>query len=123
MTTAQQLAKHFRGVHFGGNWTSSNVKDQLAGVTLEDAKTKVHDLNTILALTFHIGYYVTGVLEVFNNRPLLIKDKFSYDYPDITIETDWRQLIDTLLLNAETLAQHIESLTEDQLHQDFTDTK
>ena len=123
MTTAQQLAKHFRGVHFGGNWTDSNIKDQLADVTLEDAKTQIYDLNTILALTFHIGYYVTGVLEVFNNRPLLIKDKFSYEYPDITTEIEWKQFIDTLLLNAETLAQHIELLTEDQLHQDFTDAK
>ena len=123
MTIAQQLAKHFRGVHFGGNWTNSNVKDQLADVTLEVAKTKVHNLNTILALTFHMGYYVTGVLEVFNDRPLLIKDKFSYNYPDITTETQWRQLIETLLLNAETLAQHIELLTEEQLKQDFTDAK
>ncbi|MFD2915424.1 DUF1572 domain-containing protein [Psychroserpens luteus] len=123
MTTAQQLAKHFRGVHFGGNWTNSNIKDQLADVTLEVAKTKVHNLNTILALTFHMGYYVTGVLEVFNDRPLLIKDKFSYNYPDITTETQWKQLIDTLLLNAETLAQHIELLTEEQLKQDFTDAK
>nr|WP_321231192.1 DUF1572 domain-containing protein [uncultured Psychroserpens sp.] len=123
MTTAQQLAKHFRGVHFGGNWTNSNVKDQLADVTLEVAKTKVHNLNTILALTFHMGYYVTGVLEVFNDRPLLIKDKFSYNYPDITTETQWRQFIETLLFNAETLAQHIELLTEEQLKQDFTDAK
>lgn len=123
MTTAQQLAKHFRGVHFGGNWTNSNIKDQLADVTLEVAKTKVHNLNTILALTFHMGYYVTGVLEVFNDRPLLIKDKFSYNYPDITTETQWRQLIGNLLFNAETLAQHIELLTEEQLKQDFTDAK
>lgn len=123
MTTGQQLAKHFRGVHFGGNWTASNVKDQLADVTLADAKTKVHNLNTILALTFHIGYYVTGVLEVFNNRPLLIKDKFSYDYPNITNETDWKQFINTLLIHAETLAQHIELLTEDQLREDFTNPK
>tara|TARA_R110000751_G_scaffold53176_1_gene115400 strand:+ start:773 stop:1243 length:471 start_codon:yes stop_codon:yes gene_type:complete len=123
MTTAQQLAKHFRGVHFGGNWTNSNVKDQLADVTLEVAKTKVHNLNTILALTFHMGYYVTGALEVFNDRPLLIKDKFSYNYPDITTNIQWKQLIETLLLNAETLAQHIELLTEEQLKQDFTDAK
>jgi hypothetical protein len=61
MTTAQQLAKHFRGVYLGGNWTASNLKDQLVDVSLEEAKTKIHNLNTILALTFHIGYYITGV--------------------------------------------------------------
>ena len=27
-----QIAKHFREVYFGGNWTSSNLKDNLADV-------------------------------------------------------------------------------------------
>ena len=76
MNVAQELAKHFRAVHFGGNWTSVNLKDVLSDITWEEANTKIHDLNTILALTYHISYYVTGVLEVFHNRPLEIRDKY-----------------------------------------------
>lgn len=29
MDSIKQLAKHFREVHFGGNWTTVNMKDTL----------------------------------------------------------------------------------------------
>jgi len=36
----KQLAKHFRDVHFGGNWTSVNLKDSLAGIDVAMAPVK-----------------------------------------------------------------------------------
>ncbi|MFT5847623.1 MAG: hypothetical protein ACJARX_001733 [Psychroserpens sp.] len=54
---------------------------------------------------------------------MLIKDKFSYDYPNITAESEWKQFIETHLLNAETLAKHIELLTEEKLQENFSDVK
>ena len=123
MNLSTVLAKHFRAIHFGGNWTASNLRDQLANVSYKDATTKISDCNTILALTFHVSYYVSGVLEVFNNKPLEIRDKFSYDYPEITSESEWQNLLETVWNNAEALAKHIEALTEAQLWQDFTDPK
>ncbi|MEM5567052.1 DUF1572 domain-containing protein [Psychroserpens sp. AS72] len=123
MKTAQHLATHLRGVFFGGNWTSVNLKDQLATITWEEANYKIKDLNTILALTYHIGYYITGVLEVFNNRPLEIRDKFSYDHSKIKNAKDWETLCDTILNHAEILAQHIEVLKEDMVWSDFEDPK
>jgi len=123
MKTTKHLASHFRGVFFGGNWTDSNLKNQLAEVSLKDATTKIQDCNTILALTFHIGYYVTGVLEVFNDRPLLIKDKFSYKHAEISTAEDWQSLCDTIFKHAETLAKHIETLPEEHIWDDFSDAK
>ncbi len=82
MSLSAHLAKHFRDVHFGGNWTAVNLKDTLADVSLEEATTKVGSLNTILALVYHINYYVTAILKVLNGGPLDASDKFSYDHPN-----------------------------------------
>ncbi len=65
---SQQLAKHFREVHFSGNWTVSNLKDLLQDVTWQQATTKVADLNTIASLLFHMNYYVAAVSKVLNKR-------------------------------------------------------
>lgn len=123
MSLSTTLAQHLRAVFFGGNWTSSNLKDQLATITFEDATTKVPECNTILALTFHISYYVTGVLEVFNNRPLVIRDKFSYEHLQISSETEWQEMLTNIWLDAETLAKHIEKLSDANLWMDFTNHK
>ena len=64
MNLSQQIAKHFREVHFGGNWTSVNLKDSLAGINWQQAATKVHSFNTIATLVFHINYYISEVLKV-----------------------------------------------------------
>ena len=57
MKTTQQLAKHFRDVHFGGNWTFVNLKDTLADISWQEATAKHLDFNTIANLLFHINYY------------------------------------------------------------------
>lgn len=123
MSLSTALANHLRAVFFGGNWTSSNLKDQLSNVTLDVASVKVQECNTILALTYHISYYISGVLEVFKNKPLVIKDQYSYNYPNITTETEWQTMLDTVWTDVEILATSIEQLKEEQLWQDFTDAK
>lgn len=52
MNLTTQIAKHFREVHFGGNWTTSNLKDHLADITWQQATTKIYSLNTIAALAY-----------------------------------------------------------------------
>ena len=83
MTVTQQSAKHLREVFFGGNWTWSNVKDQLSDVDLDMATYKLDGFNTIAVLTFHIGYYVRAVLSVLEDQPLNASDKFSFDLPPL----------------------------------------
>lgn len=123
MTLIKQIAKHFRDVHFGGNWTSVNLKDTLTDVTWQQAVTPVHNLNTIAVLVFHVNYYVSAVLKVLEGEPLNASDKYSFDLPAITSEDDWQKLVTKALTEAELFAQQIEGLDELKLFDDFTDPK
>lgn len=123
MITTKQLSKHFRDVHFGGNWTSVNLKDTLADVNWKQATTKVYDLNTIAVLVFHINYYVSAILKVLQGQPLNAHDKFSFDLPPITTEEGWQELVTKALTEAEELALQIENLAEAKLDQDFDNPK
>lgn len=123
MSSTKQLAKHFRDVYFGGNWTTVNVKDTLADVTLQHATTKIHNLNTIATLVFHINYYVRPVLKVLQNQPMVASDKFSFDLPHITCDEDWQQLVSRVLTEAEELAIQIEQLDDSKLQDVFANPK
>lgn len=123
MTHVQQIAKHFRDVFVGDNWTSVNLKNTLADVSWQQATTKIYNLNTIAALVFHINYYVSAVLKVLEGAPLNASDKFSFDLPPITSENDWQQVITKTFTEAELFAAQIEQLTEEKLFADFADPK
>lgn len=123
MNLSAHIAKHFRDVHFGGNWTSVNLKDTLAGVTWQQATTQVHGFNTIAALVFHINYYVSAVLKVLQGGPLEAHDKYSFDLPPITSAEDWEKLLDKTRTDAENFANAIGQLPESKLWEDFSDKK
>ncbi|MEO6303024.1 MAG: DinB family protein [Bacteroidia bacterium] len=123
MNFTTQIAKHFREVNFGGNWTWSNLKDNLADVSWQQATTKVPDFNTIAALTYHINYFVLAAIDVLEGKPLTSKDEFSFDVPLIQNAEDWKKLTDKSFADAEKLAALIEQLPETKLLEDFTDKK
>ena len=123
MTNTEQIAKHFRDVHFSGNWTSVNLKTTLADVTWEQATTKIHSLNTIAVLVFHINYYVSAVLKVLQGGPLDAHDKYSFDLSPITSEKEWQDLLNKCWRDAELFAALVEKLPDDKLGEDFADKK
>lgn len=123
MTVTQQLAKHLRDVHFGGNWTCSNLKDVLKDITWQQATTSVHSFNTIATLTCHVSYYVTAQLEVLQGKPLHAKDELSFTHPPIHSQEDWERIQETIWSNAEKLARLIEQLPDVMLQDSFTDEK
>lgn len=123
MNLPAHLAKHVRDVHFGGNWTAVNLKDQLADVTWQQATTPVHGLNTIAALVFHLNYYVGGVTQVLRGGPLAIRDKFSFDLPPIESQADWEALVSKTFAEAEAFARLVEELPENKLWEPFVDEK
>ncbi|MCW3465900.1 DUF1572 domain-containing protein [Chitinophaga nivalis] len=123
MTSTKQVAKHFRDVHFGGNWTAVNLQDTLAGINWEQATTKVYDLHTIAVLVFHINYYVGIILKVLQGHPLEGSDKFSFDLPPVSSEAAWQALVNKALQEAEQLAVLMEALDDAILPQDFTDAR
>jgi len=123
MSLTQQIAKHFRDVYFGGNWTAVNLKDTLADINWQQAITKVHNLNTIATLVFHINYYVEPVLKVLQGEPLNASDKLSFNLSPITSEYDWQKLVTKVFTEAESFAVQIEQLDEVKLFDDFADHK
>lgn len=123
MNITAHIAKHFREVYFGGNWTSSNLQDQLAGLTWQQAVTPVHSLNTIASLVYHLGYYVNAVLKVLQGEPLNASDKYSFDLPAINSQDDWEKLLNKTWKNAKEFVNLVEELPEEKLWEDFQDNK
>lgn len=123
MNVTTQIAKQFRDVHFGGNWTASNLKENLAGVTWQQATTKVYSFNTIAALVFHMNYYVSVVLKVLQEEPLNASDKYSFDLPPIHSQQDWEKLLNKTWADAEKFASLIEQLPENKLEETFIHEK
>lgn len=123
MNVQQQIAKQFRDVHFGGNWTAVNLKDVLADVTWQEATTNVGSLNTIVTLVYHTNYYVGAVAQVLRGEPLTAKDKYSFDHPSIQSTEDWEALLQKTWTDAEEFARMVEDFPADKLGETFADEK
>lgn len=124
MQNAQQLARRFREVHLDGKLIAqTNYKDQLSQISWEQAVQQVGTLNTIAQLTYHVNYYIGGLLNVFAGGDLEIRDKYSFDLPPIRSEEDWNMLLNEFWTNAEKFAQYIEQMTDEKLAAVFVDEK
>jgi hypothetical protein len=123
MALVTQIAKHFREIHFGGNWTSSNLKDNLEDVSWQQATTRVYDLNTIATLVYHTHYYVHAVLQVLQGGTINASDKFSFTHPPIQSQQDWEKFLEQVFTDAEKFAGLVEQLPDHILWEDFTDSK
>jgi len=123
MNPTSQIAKLFKDVHFGGNWTAINLKDTLADVNWKQATTKVYSFNTIAVLVYHINYYIGLVSNVLQGRPLNGHDKYSFDAPAIESQEDWEKLLNKTWADAETFANLVEQLPENKLGEIFVDEK
>jgi uncharacterized damage-inducible protein DinB len=120
MENSTQLAKRFREVLLEGKWiANTNYNATLSDVTWQQATAKIGAWNTIAALTYHINYYIAGILNVFEGGDLEIRDKYSFDLPEITAQEEWQRLRNKLFANAERFAQHVEKMSEEQLAASF----
>ncbi len=118
------IANRLREVLINGHWiANTNYKEQLSNVNWEQATQKVGSFNTIAALTFHINYYMGGLLQVFNDGRLEISDKYSFNLPEIQSEADWNKLVNGFLNNSEKFATHVENFSDDLLDKPFVDEK
>ncbi|MGE3180064.1 MAG: DUF1572 domain-containing protein [Phycisphaerae bacterium] len=123
MNLPAQIAQHFRAVHFGGNWTAVNLKDQLTGVSWQNAAMNLDSCHSIATLTYHVNYFVAAVLQVLRGEPLTAHDKFSFDCPPIRSEGEWNALREKLFANAKDAAMLIEQLPESTLWETFVEEK
>lgn len=124
MNLNRQTAGRFREIFLNGDWvTGTNMKNALADVSLQMANTRWGSFNTIAMLTFHIHYYVEGVLNVLEGGELTIKDALSFDMKPITSEEEWTGLKNKLFSDSERFAALVEAMPEEKLTGDFIEKK
>ncbi|MBQ0735711.1 DUF1572 domain-containing protein [Aquimarina celericrescens] len=118
------LVNRLKEVFTEGKWvTGTNFKEQIFDLNWSDAAKKVDDLNSIADITFHINYYVAGVIKVFEGGPLEIRDKFSFDAPPMKSEKAWRNLVEKFISDSEKFIHFVERMTEEELLSNFVDEK
>ena len=124
MTRSQLLAGRIREVLLNGRWiANTNYREQLTGLTREQAIQKIGELNTIAALTYHVNYYLAGILDFFETGKLEISDKYSFDLQPLYSQADWDVLASSFLSNAEKFADYIGQLDDRMLDLPFADEK
>lgn len=124
MNRSLDLAGRLQEVLLDGKWiANTNFKEQIVSINWEQATTKVANLNTIALLTFHINYYLKGVLQVLNGGTLDIHDKFSFDMPVISNKADWETLVNEFLNNATAFVNKVKNLNDEVLDSSFVDEK
>lgn len=124
MSSTLQLAKRFREVMLDGKWiANTNFKEQLSNVTWEQATMKIGSLNTIAMLTFHIDYYIAGLVNVFEGGDLEIRDKYSFDLPPIEFQEQWEELLYKLWSDSEKFADLLEQMPDSKMNEVFIDEK
>jgi len=123
MSLTKQIAKQFTDVYFGGNWTAVNLKDTVLELTWQDATTKVYTFNTIVALVYHMNYYVGLVLKVMKGLPLDGHDKFSFNHPAVESQQQWDSLLEKVWADANEFSKLVEELPEEKLWQNLAAEK
>ena len=81
------ISNRLKEVLLDGRWiANTNFQDQLSKVNWKEATQQIDGLNTIAQLTFHIDYYLAGILSVLNGGDLEIRDKFSLTCPQSVLK-------------------------------------
>jgi uncharacterized damage-inducible protein DinB len=119
----REIARQFKEVYFGGNWTAVDLTKTLSNVSWQQATAKVDSFNTITALVYHIGYYVNILANALSGGTLSGSDKYSYNHPPVASATDWENLLAVNREAAEKLITLIEEMPEEKLWETFFDQK
>lgn len=114
------LSNRIREVLLDGKWiANTHFAEATEGIDLAVATKRIGDHNSIATLTFHLNYYLAGILRVMEGGPLDIHDRYSFDMPPLRGEADWQQLRRELLSNAAAMVKHVASMSDAQLREGF----
>jgi len=118
------IANRLREILLNGYWiANTNYRNQLENISWKQAIHQIGDLNTIAALTYHINYYLSGILNVFNGGLLEIEDQYSFNLPPIHLEADWKKLVEEFLANSAAFADKVAQMPDEKLDQVFVNEK
>lgn len=118
------ISNRLQEVLLDGRWiANTNYQDQLQQVNWQQAITKVGELNSIAALTYHINYYLKGLLGAFETNKLEISDKYSFDLAPIHSEDDWNKLVNEFLDHSNRFVSAVEQMDDRTFDQPFIDPK
>ncbi len=124
MNRSQFIAKRLSEVYLDGHWVANtNYKEQLSALNWQQATQQVGPLNTIALLTYHINYYLRGLLQVLHGGALEIKDKYSFDMPPVTNDKEWLSLTTEFFSNAEKFVAAVAILPDEKMDEHFVDPK
>ena len=83
MTRSHALALRLREVFLDGKWiANTNVKQEILSINWHEATQKISNLNSIAALTYHLNYYLKGLLHTFKTGKIYIdlESRNAYKY-------------------------------------------
>lgn len=124
MNKNSKLANRFREVILNGTWiANTNFRNELENLDWRMATEKLQNLNTIAILSQHIHYYIKGIKNVFLGGDLEIRDKYSFDFPEIKSQDEWEIFLIKFWNDSEELAELIEKISEEKLNEKFVDEK
>jgi uncharacterized damage-inducible protein DinB len=92
-------------------------------VDWELATTQIYSCNSIATLVFHMNYYVSRVLKVFQGQPLDAHDNNAFDHAPVKDQEDWDELLNRFWADAEAFATEIEKLPESKFEETFVNEK
>lgn len=120
MTKSKELSSRLQEVLLNGKWiANTNIQEQLNKIDWKQAITKVGDHNSISELTFHVNYYVGGILNVLRGGDLEIRDRYSFDMTSISSESDWQSLISSFVENSNSIVALVANTLESQWDKPF----
>jgi hypothetical protein len=118
------ISNRLKEVLLDGTWiANTNVNKQLQDLNWLQATQKVGNLNTIAMLTFHLNYYLRGLIQAFETGNLEINDRYSFDMPEIKSASDWETLKQDFLSNANQFVLKVAQLEDNVFDQPFIDEK
>ncbi len=123
MNISERIAHQLKEAHFGGNWTASDLKEQLNDVNWEEANRNVYSCNSIATLVFHMNYYIRRATEVLQGQPLNSKDSESFKHPEIDSAEKWSEAKKQFFKEALIFEELLKEFPEEKLHENFTDQK
>jgi hypothetical protein len=124
MSRTQDLSDRLRELFLTGKWVANtNYQALLSEVSWLQARSVYSNLNSIAQLTYHVNYYLDGLLRAFDTGVLDISDRYSFDLPPIESEMDWELLRASLLANASRFAEKVASMEDSWLEAPFIDPR